>query len=69
MLDTIEMLEAIGSDATLRYASAAELTNVLEGAHVSEALAAAVAFGDSSHLSREFGNKRMFLPQVVQTYS
>ncbi|APG03884.1 hypothetical protein BJI69_08180 [Luteibacter rhizovicinus DSM 16549] len=69
MLDTIEMLEVIGSDASLRYASAVELTNALEQAEATEALTAAVASGDSTHLLRELGSKRMYLPQVIQSYS
>ena len=69
MLDTIEMLEAIGSDASLRYASTVELTNVLEQAQASECLAAAVTSGDASHLAREFGIKQMHLPQIVQVFS
>ena len=66
MLDTIEMLETIGSDASLRYTSAAELTNVLEQAEASGALTAAVSSGDVSHLSQEFGDRKMFSPQVSQ---
>jgi len=30
MLDTLDMLETIGSDASLRYASVAELTDPVE---------------------------------------
>ncbi|APG03887.1 hypothetical protein BJI69_08195 [Luteibacter rhizovicinus DSM 16549] len=66
MLDTLEMLEAIGSDASLRYASTVELTTVLEAGRASDALTAAVASGDSSHLAREFGNIKNFSPQVTQ---
>ena len=68
MLDTIEMLEAIGSDASLRYASTVELTNVLEQGRATEALAAAVASGDASHLSQEFGDRPMFQPQSTQSF-
>lgn len=69
MLDTIEMLEVIGSDASLRYASAVELTTALERTEATEALTTAVASGDSTHLLRELGNKHMYLPQVIQSYS
>lgn len=69
MMDTIEILEAIGSDASLRHASAAELGRTLARANASEALSAAVAAGDSAHLAREFGETHMLLPQIVQTYS
>lgn len=68
MLDTIEMLEAIGSDASLRYASAVELTNVLERAKATEALSAAAASGDASHLAKEFGSGHMYAPQISQSF-
>jgi hypothetical protein len=68
MLDTIELLEAIGQDATLRHASAEELTNILEQAQASRALTAAAASGDSSLLSEEFGQKAMYAPQISQTF-
>jgi len=69
MLDTIEMLEAIGSDASLRYASTVELANVLEQATAAEALTAAVVSGDTSHLTREFGATANLVPQAIQTFS
>jgi hypothetical protein len=68
MLDTIEMLEAIGSDASLRYASTVELTNVLEQAKATEALTAAVVSGDTSHLNQEFGCMTNLVPQSTQTF-
>ena len=67
MLDTIELLETIGRDASLRHASADELKTMLEQAQASEALTTAVASGDSSHLFREFGHRENQTPQVVQT--
>jgi hypothetical protein len=63
MTDTIELLETIGQDASLRHASAEELALVLEQAQASEALTAAVASGDSSRLWTEFGHKPMQTPQ------
>ncbi|WP_430391180.1 hypothetical protein [Dyella sp. 20L07] len=66
MSDTIELLEAIGSDASLRYASADELTSKLEQALASEALMVAIATGDSSQLAGEFGHKPMYTPQISQ---
>lgn len=65
--DTIEWLEAIGSDASLRHASVGELTHLLEQTQATAALMAAVASGDSSRLSAEFGQKPMQAPQVVQS--
>ncbi len=67
MQDTIELLEAIGRDASLRHASADELTTMLAQAQASEALTAAVASGDSSRLAEELGHKPMYSPQSSQT--
>lgn len=55
MSNTLDLLEAIGRDASLRHASADELTTALAGAQASTALTAAVASGDSSRLADEFG--------------
>jgi hypothetical protein len=68
MMDTIKMLEVIGSNATLRYASSAELAVFLGRARATDALSAAVASGDASHLRGEFGNRMMFVPQATQTF-
>jgi len=57
MTDTIDLLEAIGQDASLRYASTEVLTHVLEQAKASAAFTAAVAFGESSHLFEEICSK------------
>jgi hypothetical protein len=67
MSDTIELLETIGRDASLRHASAEELTAQLEQVQASTALKAAVASGDSSRLSEELGHKPMRTPQASQT--
>jgi hypothetical protein len=64
MTDTIELLEAIGSDASLRYASADELKSVLEQAQASVDLTMAVAAGDGARLREELG-----LQQMPQTHS
>ena len=61
MTDTIELLEAIGSDASLRYAPAEELKAVLEQAQASDELAEAVVLGDGAPLRAELG-----LQQVQQ---
>ncbi|APG06435.1 hypothetical protein BJI69_08170 [Luteibacter rhizovicinus DSM 16549] len=66
MSDTIELLEAIGRDASLRHASSEHLANVLQESQASAGLTAAVASGDSSLLSEELGHKHMDLPQIVQ---
>lgn len=62
MTDTIGLLAAIGSDASLRYASADELTGVLEQAQASAELRMAAATGDSALLRAELG-----LQQVPQS--
>jgi hypothetical protein len=67
MSDTIELLEAIGRDASLRHASSEALTSVLQQSQASEALTAAVASGDSALLAGELGHKPMHLPQVIQS--
>lgn len=66
MTDTIELLEAIGRDASLRHASAEELGKILENSQASAALTAAVVFGDSSRLTQEFGQKQMEPPNSSQ---
>jgi len=66
MTDTIDLLEAIGRDASLRHASVEDLTQVLEHAQASEALTAAVASGDRSRLSMELGQRECVPPQSTQ---
>lgn len=67
MLDTIEMLETIGRDASLRYASTEELTNIPEQAQASEILTAAVATSDTSRLTADLWPWPMQPPQSTQT--
>ena len=66
MTDTLELLEAIGRDASLRHASDEELSHLLEQAQASEALTAAAASGDVSLLLQELGLKQNLSPQVTQ---
>lgn len=66
MTDTIDLLETIGRDASLRYASSEELGKTLEQAQASAALTAAVASGDSSKLFQELGQKQMEPPNSTQ---
>jgi hypothetical protein len=68
MSDTIELLEAIGRDASFRHASPEELKRLLERAEASEALKAAAESGDAARLSAEFGPKPMLVPQSTQTF-
>jgi hypothetical protein len=65
MSDTIDLLEAIGKNASLRHASGQELADTLEQADASEALKAAAMSGDSSLLCAELGNKPMIVNHDV----
>lgn len=67
MSDTIELLETIGSDASLRHASSEALSDVLQQAQASAALTAAVVSGDSTLLFAELGHKVNLEPQATQT--
>ena len=66
MRDTIDILEAIGSDASLRRASAEELTQALVEAKASEALTTAVSSGNTAALLAELGHREMNSPQISQ---
>lgn len=66
MSDTIDLLEAIGRDASLRHAAPEELMPMLEKEQASDALKAAVAAGDSSLLGNELGYRKMHVGQVTQ---
>ncbi|WP_267220908.1 hypothetical protein [Dyella silvae] len=68
MADTIELLEAIGRDASLRHATADALAAVLERAKASHALTAAAATGDSAHLKKEFDYRLDHVTQSSQTF-
>jgi len=63
MRDTIDMLEAIGEDASLRHAFGGMLATeeALDGA--SEALKAAIRDGDTAAVYAEFGARGMQLVQ------
>jgi hypothetical protein len=65
MSDTVELLETIGQNAALRHAAADELAPMFEQAEASAALKDAVAAGDSSLLSEEFGHKLNQAPQIT----
>ncbi len=58
MSHTIDWLETIGSDASLRCATATELQAVLERAHASAELIAAVATGNGAPLRVKLGIRR-----------
>jgi hypothetical protein len=67
MRDTVELLEAIGRDATLRHASPEELARVLEAAEASEGLRVLVAQGDATALTEELGLVQMHVEHQSQT--
>lgn len=64
MSDTIDLLDSIGKDASLRHASAADLAVLLNQTGASEVLKAAVAAGNSSLLTTELGYRLNQAPQV-----
>jgi hypothetical protein len=66
MKDTIDLLEAIGSDASLRHLPGDELAKKLDASAASEALKTAATRGDSSPLFVELGADKQEPPQVVQ---
>lgn len=61
MTDTIELLETIGKDASLRRASGDDLACRLAGMNASEALKQAAVSGNSDYLKDEFGSDRFTL--------
>lgn len=68
MSNTIELLETIGSDASLRHASGQDLARALAGMHATETLQQAAAVGDSALLEQELGHRSMApLNNPVQT--
>ena len=67
MRDTVELLEAIGRDATLRHASPEELARVLEAADASAGLRELAAHGDSTTLTEELGLEQMHVEHMSQT--
>jgi hypothetical protein len=66
MRDTIDLLETIGGNASLRHVPADEMARLLEQGQASPALVAAAASGDGSVLSTEFGQQSNLTPQAIQ---
>lgn len=66
MTDTIELLEAIGRDASLRHASPYDLEQALAEMGASEGLKMAAASSDSDPLKQEFGSRLNGATQVNQ---
>lgn len=63
MSDSIDLLDTIGRDASLRYASADVLAEALQDAGASDAMKKA-ASGDRFALSAELGSKPAQVPQT-----
>jgi hypothetical protein len=69
MSDTIELLDIIGRDASLRHASVEDLATMLEQAQASQSLTAAAKDGDRSLLLAELGQKQNVPVQTTQSPS
>ncbi|HEY4091151.1 MAG TPA: hypothetical protein VGN46_06515 [Luteibacter sp.] len=67
MRDTVELLEQIGRDASLRRASPEVLSSALEDANASEGLRVLVAHHDSTVLAQELGLVERFGEHMTQT--
>lgn len=67
MRDTVELLETIGRDATLRHAPPEELARALEAADASAGLRELAASGDGSTLTKELGLAQMHVEHHSQT--
>lgn len=65
MSNTIELLEMIGRDASLRHASGEDLSQALTGLQASEALKQAAMSGDDGHLAKELGHRDIKNPNHV----
>ncbi|APG05059.1 hypothetical protein BJI69_14920 [Luteibacter rhizovicinus DSM 16549] len=67
MRDTVELLEAIGRDATLRRASPEVLARTLRAVNASPALLERVTFGDNTALTSELGLSDRYTEHQTQT--
>ncbi|MFA6229818.1 MAG: hypothetical protein WC617_06535 [Rhodanobacter sp.] len=65
MSNTIELLETIGRDASLRHASGEDLSQALTGLQASEALKQAAISGDDGPLVKELGHRDIKGPNHV----
>lgn len=67
MRDTVELLESIGRDASLRRASPEVLARALEATQASPGLLELVAHGHSATLAGELGLVDRYVEHVSQT--
>jgi hypothetical protein len=69
MSNTIELLETIGRDASLRHASPENLSQALDEMDANAGLKMAAASGDRDHLAQELGgndHKVVHIPTQAQ---
>lgn len=59
MANTIELLESIGKDASLRHASGSDLEKILDDMQASDELKRAAGMGDAEPIKQELGGKSM----------
>lgn len=69
MTDSIDLLEAIGRDASLRHAPSHVLAATLKDASAPQVLTNAAATGDSTLLKLELGDIDPFAPQITQSFA
>ncbi|GAB3025239.1 hypothetical protein GCM10027285_03940 [Oleiagrimonas citrea] len=62
-MDTIEILEAIGKNASYRHASGERLLGILSAMDASESLERTAKTGDQHHLAVEFGQEIVSMVQ------
>jgi uncharacterized protein (UPF0147 family) len=67
--NTIELLEAIGQDASLRHATREALSQALVKQNASEALIRAAATNDSAHMAPELGHKDPMTTHSVNQFA
>ncbi|MGF6495600.1 hypothetical protein ABIE56_003799 [Luteibacter sp. 621] len=67
MRDTVELLEAIGRDASLRRATPEALKRALDEAGASPALHALAIDGDTTAITEELGLVQMHVEHMTQT--
>lgn len=67
MSDTVELLEALGRDSTLRNASPEELVKALEAAGASAGLREFAASGNATALTEELGIEQVHVEHMSLT--
>ena len=65
MSNTIELLESIGTDASLRHASGSDMEKMLEAMQATDELKRAASTGNPEPLKQELGDKSMTVNHVT----